>query len=473
MNLYQNDFCILTEKLTETHPNIYHAVGEAQIELEKERIKSLLTDVEDDFQAKILYQQFVRNIKDGHTSLLYFYGIKEDRFGIIIEKTGNDFYIKNIHTDYPEELIGQKIIQIADLPAMDVYQKIAVVICSDNVYGEEKTFSNHFANCPSIYKRLGITDNECLTLLTENGTTAVIRTYANPTFYTPKKEGFTKQSDYHFDYKIKDKICYFQYNSCFDQQTADYYKDSGMFKGDILDYFDKQAKEKGGDFRDFLNRMFYDIDKEEVRHLIIDLRNNSGGNSSLNDQLLCCILEDNQEICCGRVNRKVSSLVKECRPEQFSYYMNDKDEKDLPFFFKSEQLKTNSFMFHDPESSFYFKPSFKFKGQVYLLIGKKTFSSAAMLANVMSDNKLAITIGEATSGKPSHYVDALQFTLPATGTTVQVSYSEFFRPDESKNDEEALYPDYLVLQDIKALHFKGIDTVFEKALELTLQRTQK
>ncbi len=467
MNPYQDDFCLLTEKLADTHPNIWHAVGKAQIELEKERILALLADIEDDFQAKILYQQFVRNLKDGHTCLLDFYGIREDRFGIIIDKTGDDFYIKNVHTDYPEELIGQKIIEIAGQPALDVYQKMAVIICSDNIYGEEKTFSNHFANSPSIYKRLGINDKECLTLLTENGTKVAIKTYTNPTFYPPKKEGFTKMTDNHFDYQIKENICYFQYNACFDQQTSDYYRDSGMFKGDILDYFDKKAKEKGGDFRDFLNRMFYDIDKEDIRHLIIDLRNNSGGNSSLNDQLLCCILEENQEISCGRVNRKVSSLVKECRPEQYNICMIDHDEKDLPFFYNGTQMKTNAIMFNNPESSFYFKAPFKFKGQVYLLIGKSTFSSAAMLANVMSDNKLAITIGEATSGKPSHYGDALQFTLPNTGARVQVSYSEFYRPDESKNEEEALYPDYLVLPDIKALHFEGVDTVFEKVVELT------
>ena len=466
MNPFQEDFYILTEKLAETHPNIYHAVGISQIEQEKERIMALLVDVNDNFQAKILYQQFIRNFKDGHTCLTDFYGIKEDRFGIIIEKTGDDLYIKNIHQDYPEELIGQKIIEIAGQPALEVYQKVAGLICSDNVYGEAKTFSNHFANCPSIYKSLGITDDEQLSLMTENGTTVEIRTYSNPSYYPPKKEAYTKKSDNHFDYKIMDNICYFQYNACFDQQTADYYKASGMFKGDILDYFEKQAKEKGGDFRDFLNRMFHDIEQKKIQHLIIDLRYNSGGNSSLNDQLLCCILDDNQEISCGRVNRKVSPLVKECRPEQFSYYMEDHDEKDMPFFCNSEQLKINAFQFHDPKSSFYYKAPYKFRGQIYLLIGKSTFSSAAMLAYVMSDNKLAITIGEATSGKPSHYGDVLNFSLPNTGARVQVSYSEFFRPDESKNAEDALYPDYLVLPDIKSLHFEGVDRVFEKAVAL-------
>lgn len=466
MNHYQHDFCLLIDKLIDTHPNVYHTLCETQFHDEKDKTLLLLEDVTDDFQAKILYQKFIKKINDGHTCLIDFYNMNENKFGIRIEKIAKDFYIKNIHTDYPEELIGQKIIQIADMPVKDTYEKISQLICSDNQFGDEKSFCNRFSNSPLIYKSLEIIQSDELTLLLENGKSIIVKAYQNPVFYKPRIEGLTKLSDNHFDYWITNNVCYFQFNAFFDQQTANFYRESGMFKDDLLAYFVQKAKDKGGDFRDFLNKMMSDIEKNQINHLIIDLRYNGGGNSTLGDQLLSCILEEKQSISCGRVDRKISNLLKECRPYHFLNYLKDKDETDLPFMIYDEKLITREDMFYNSDNPFYFKPPFKFKGQVYLLIGKSTFSSALMLAYTMSDNDIAITIGEPTSGKPTHYGDIISFTLPHTGAVVQVSHSKFYRPNESKNDEDALYPDYLVINDIKDFHFNGVDSVFEKALSL-------
>jgi hypothetical protein len=116
-------------------------------------------------------------------------------------------------------------------------------------------------------------------------------------------------------------------------------------------------------FSRFAARIVERLDAEPVRALVVDLRNNTGGNSGLMEPLLAAL---------------------ERRPQWSS----------------GEGL--------------------------YTIIGRATFSSALMNAFDLKARARSILVGEPTGGKPNHYGQVSSFYLPTSGIRVFHS-TRFFR----------------------------------------------
>ena len=84
-----------------------------------------------------------------------------------------------------------------------------------------------------------------------------------------------------------------------------------------------------------------------------------------------------------------------------------------------------------------------FSGDVYILTGEDSFSSAMDFATLISDNKLGTVVGEIPGNMPSSYGDNLYFQTPNARLVFTVSYKYFIRPDASKSDSP-LIPDVMV-----------------------------
>ncbi len=116
-------------------------------------------------------------------------------------------------------------------------------------------------------------------------------------------------------------------------------------------------------FSQFSSTIVRTLDTEPVGTLVLDLRNNTGGNSGLMEPLLVAL---------------------ERRPEWSS----------------GEGL--------------------------YTIVGRATFSSALMNAFDLKTRTRAILVGEPTGGKPNHFGQVSSFTLPTSGVRVFHS-TRFFR----------------------------------------------
>ena len=93
------------------------------------------------------------------------------------------------------------------------------------------------------------------------------------------------------------------------------------------------------------------------------------------------------------------------------------------------------------------------KGKFFVLIGKKTFSSAVMNAVDLKRNSTAILIGEATSGNINHYGEVRGFTLPES--KIVIAYSTRYW-ESWKGKKGPLKPDTDVKYSIKN-YVKGKD----------------
>lgn len=75
-----------------------------------------------------------------------------------------------------------------------------------------------------------------------------------------------------------------------------------------------------------------------------------------------------------------------------------------------------------------------------VLCDRYTFSSATMMCVYVRDGKLGTIIGEPSSNMPNAYGDILYFVLPNSHLYGTVSHKQFIRPDET-NNEKMLVPE--------------------------------
>lgn len=102
-------------------------------------------------------------------------------------------------------------------------------------------------------------------------------------------------------------------------------------------------------------------------------------------------------------------------------------------------------------------------GRLFIIIGRHTFSAAALFAVDMERNTEAIFVGEPTGARPNLYGDTTPINLPNSNIRVEVStlYWERSTPDDSREWIEPDIPTPLSAEDF----FAGRDPALEAILQ--------
>jgi C-terminal processing protease CtpA/Prc len=225
------------------------------------------------------------------------------------------------------------------------------------------------------------------------------------------------------------------------------YLNPGAFSGDK------------GEFDQFLEDAFAQLQERKTDTLILDLRNNPGGDDAFSDQLVS-YLADHPFQWCHHFTVRTSDVLK-------AHARNNMD---------SDSDYTKALLSHPSGSVFTydfdaFKPQpieRRFHGQVYALVNRQTHSQAAVTAALLQDYKWATIVGEETAEYPSLYASLFPYQLPNTGITVQISKGQIVRVsgDESLRGviPDLVFPDHLL---------DGEDEILQGLLMLLAQKTPK
>lgn len=98
----------------------------------------------------------------------------------------------------------------------------------------------------------------------------------------------------------------------------------------------------------------------------------------------------------------------------------------------------NSMVFFPFKAALKARPALNRKGSVFVLIGRRTFSSALMNAVEMKLETPAVLVGEPTGGKPNHFGEVRTLRLPGSGLALSYSTNYF---KEVEGDPPTLEPD--------------------------------
>lgn len=201
------------------------------------------------------------------------------------------------------------------------------------------------------------------------------------------------------------------------------------------------------EFTTNLNRVFKNIHEQKFSSLIIDIRNNSGGNSELADYLISCI--HNRPF---KTNSKI--LIK--RSEQYYSYMRDYFSwwfRPMLIFIKPIREYRNTpigEVYSDFKGYKSHSLPYRYNGKIFLLINSNTFSTALGFATVVKDYKIGTIIGEPTRAIVNEFGDIYPFDLPHSKLWVWCSTKQYIRPSEEMTNE-VLMPDLIVKDEDDAI----------------------
>lgn len=241
----------------------------------------------------------------------------------------------------------------------------------------------------------------------------------------------------------------------------------------------------GIDFHKFLKQSFVELRKSKVDNLIIDLRENYGGDNILALTLYSYLTE-------GEFTAMSPSFTKLCDTISVSRYSNfpngnypykrtheitfmDDGTYELKNGIDSKESYNSDFIYKGPNKKPENISKNKFSGTVYCLTSGLTFSAAANFSTLLSRNENALFIGQETGGSNGFFCGGGFYivTLPNSQFVLQIPYMRR-RVAKSENSEKGIgvIPDYQLDRELKITH-KGEDSELMKAIEIIKTTTNK
>ncbi len=190
-----------------------------------------------------------------------------------------------------------------------------------------------------------------------------------------------------------------------------------FYRDDNTCYFNCESFVDTDVRRTYMAELFSELRAKKSQRLIIDIRQNGGGNPDLVVFLLEFLTEKPFKLW-SRVDIKISDLL----IEQHSDYSRYGDLAGLILSESDDPVKPQ-------------RREDLFKGDLYVLIGPCTFSAAAEFAAVVKDHGLGQLVGEETGGRRQSTGDALTGLLPLSGIRFRVSAMLYYAATPEAGDE--------------------------------------
>ena len=478
LNKYQKDAVYLTELIGKSYPRLELKIPDQDYSYESEKLISDLSKVENDLDFQVRVRKFMVLLKDGHSDIGVFPPKNDGHFYLHLYKEKDDWIIENIDRTIDSIIIGSRIISINQIPIDEIELRISQFECVENPFRANSKFLAH-ALIPLYWEAMGVIEDKGdlnLTVVKDNEKkTITIQPKLEGEFYKIALEKwkypFTRQQNDGFYYKIDSvrNFAYLQMNTSLDYVSvkSDIKKYTNFLTRPIALMVMKNQTKDARDFGLVLQSMFHEINKNSIENLIIDLRNNWGGDLRPGKQLIW-YLTDKHEIKGFTEYLRISDYYK-LKSKSVYKELNEsyqgKYGKPIPYgMINITDDFSNQTYFYDitkEDSPFLLDQSLpKFKGNVYVITGVNTFSAGQSLATTIADNHLATIVGEPTGQKPTSQTGTSIFKLPHTKSIVTLSCGYNERPNKLKNHEIALFPDIEIYPTFEE-YLSGVDIQFE------------
>lgn len=473
-NAYQRDFLLFVDMLENTHP-MFAEADKKHYDMDSltQMGYQYLAGCENDNMLKKYLQSILSPLNDGHSAVMMDFKGDVCPFKFFAEGD-TAFYLTGITKDYSNEL-GHRIIAINGKPIREVAESFRPLMSCAN----ENFFMDNVNNYMQLkaawdFNPYHRTDG-MLQLHFDDGNTILLpsvkQSELDMDWFYPKKTNVPfEYNGMPFSYNImpEKQLCYLRFSSCTDHNTLKMYEMYGMSVG-----MTEEQIAQIPDFGLYLYEMFTEMNRQRIKTLVIDVRNNGGGNSKLCDQLLSW-LKPIEEIREMSTMTRISKLWETQYPDMAMTYREKFQKKgvayrwgelyDLSILDHEESEKSEMDMMIDQLFVMNHSRDSLFTGKVIFMQGKDTFSSAGMLITKAVDNGIGIVIGENSVYTPSAYGDILTWELPNTHIQGFISHKIFVRPDASKKNESAIIPDIPLLETWEDFR-NGIDPCWKWVLE--------
>lgn len=406
------DLKTLQESLEEAHYNLYAYTTEQEFNARYLQIKEgIQKDSLDLLETTTILQQLISVVNNGHTEI----GFPGQSYGTYAYSGGTLFpleiafeynipLIRKNWSDNDSIKVGDKILRINGMPMAEILSKMYPQISAERPYFKNAKIELY--SFPRVYWQVFGRHDQFEVEIQSKG--------KNTTYSL-------KAVDLIDGYEMKrNEVLNATMKLWFKGQTA--YLNPGNFSGD-------EPK-----FKQFIDSSFAEIHSKTSENLIIDLRNNGGGDNAFSDYLVSYIA-DRPFQWHSSFTLKTSAFLKEQVRQNNDttavYWKQILDHKDGEVY---------DYHFDDYPPQPITK---RYKGKVYVLINRQSHSQSAVTAAQIQDYGFGTIVGEETGDYPSLYASQFQYQLPHTGISVSVSKGKIVRVNGS-TQEEGVIPDIFI-----------------------------
>ena len=345
-NEWDEDIYHFAKNLEDNHIDLFH-------QLSKEEFDGMITNLRSqsatltEGQILVELSKILSKIGDSHTQMRFAHKLTPLNFAVRWLDDG--IYLVAVNQGNSNQL-GKKIVSINGYPIDEVIENYRNYITFEN----ESNFKNHFTSLLPFLEFHQDFDADAsleeFVLQLEGGFEVQVDAEESTDKFQPASIPLFLENTsvfYRLEELIEDGILYIQYNACVESPDLTFQAFTNLIENRINN-------------------------NTSIDKLVIDLRHNGGGNSSI-------------------INPLFSTLEN---------------------FINTDRIQ---------------------KENIYTVIGRSTFSSAVSNAIQLKDLFDNVVLGEPTGGKPNHYGEIKSFRLPHS--LIQVYYSTKYFNSYPNNDD--------------------------------------
>lgn len=349
--VWEQDLDYIAKELPARHFNLFTIISSEKFNSDISSLKEKVNTI-DDVEVFLSLSKIIASIGDAHTSIksndysdLHFFPFSCYYFS-------DGLYIISA-SENNENIIGRRIIGIGEYSIEQVFDLLKPFISHENDSQLLNAAPNYLIFA-ELLKYVGVIDDIDNAIVKFDGIdeisieSEIFATFSqlkNIHIISPESESYPlylKNTDnYWYEYLPESELLYFQYNLC--------------------------SEEPNKPFEEYSSQLFSYISNIAVKKVVLDLRKNPGGNSS---------------------------ILK-------------------PFV---DQISTID--------------SLNKLGSLFVIVGRETFSSAILNTLEMQNRTNSIFYGEPTGGKPNHFGEVRSFDLPNHNYSIRYSTKYFTHNNE-------------------------------------------
>lgn len=459
MNDYQYDFIYLTKLIETGFPMLDSIFPRQERDELAEIIYNRLQHTTSDREFILLSGKYLSRLNNEH-SYIYMKSDPEPFFPYEVFISQNAWYLINIPSSMDSMHIGKKITSINGLPIEDIDRRLReLAFAENNINKQYELRVQRFYNRPSYLKEAGILrdSGDTLALLLNDQTEIRLCTVSpkNPaamyrlTYPEHPLTRLAPEKTYFCKIDKEKNLCYLQFNHCHDSidvmdNMENYVKPwvRPLARAYLIRQFNKKKPSRNVSgyynrehpvFSDFVWNMVDSLNEHHIDTLIIDLRNNPGGNLTLGIQLLYFLTEKD-----SLKDFKAYAYTTDIYRKYFT------KEYDALLKTHSGNVPDNALVRANPDdnlfsaitdkqSRYYVPPDRPvFRGKVILFANYRTGSAAAMLTTLFQDNGIGTVIGTSVGNNPIGPTIWTPMQLPKTKARISLSTSYIERPKKEK-----------------------------------------
>lgn len=286
---------------------------------------------------------------------------------LFVDVKNQKVLVSKNYSENKEVMQGAELVSINGTPVPVVLKKLLSAVPSDGYNQTEKILLLNY-RFPFWYQEIIDAPKVFKVVVRSEGTDQAFELNGVSKDVFPPLEQLEKNYHGALEFEIKNKMAILKVHS----------------------FADTAIKQSGQNFKKFIREVFETLQQQNIRDLIIDVRNNTGGTDD-NAALLASFFFDKTFRYWDEIE-VTEGVAKEIKGVNKIFYKKPEENNGLYLWKKS--WITKEFDYYEPQ-----KPAkMNFKGNSYLLTNGLCLSSCADFTAVMSYNKKAVVIGQETGG---------------------------------------------------------------------------